>query len=155
MASTSLLGVASLAALWDRRRHPVGVAAFVVSASAISALAGGAALVVLFNAALRCDRRTLGWTALGDPRRLDRLRVDLRDGDADARDDVLIGVLLIGFTVGWGLFVRVRRDLVDSLHERAAGSRKRSGCAPTRRGRRSASGSRGRCTTCSPTGCRC
>src|ERR1700712_737300 len=27
-----VLGVASLAALWDRRRHPVGVAAFVIPA---------------------------------------------------------------------------------------------------------------------------
>src|SRR5258707_8111871 len=33
-----VLGVASLVALWDRRRHPVGVAAFVIPASAFSAL---------------------------------------------------------------------------------------------------------------------
>jgi hypothetical protein len=32
-----LLGVVSLVALWDRRRHPVGVAASVVPASAVSA----------------------------------------------------------------------------------------------------------------------
>src|SRR6185369_8621869 len=55
------LGLASLVALWDRRRHPVGVAAFVIPASIVSALAGGAGLVVLFNAAIRCDRRSLIW----------------------------------------------------------------------------------------------
>jgi signal transduction histidine kinase len=32
----------------------------------------------------------------------------------------VFSVFAIGFIVGWGLFVRVRRDLVDSLHERNA-----------------------------------
>ncbi len=115
-----VLGIASLAALWDRRRHPVGVAAFVVPATAISALAGGAGLVVLFNAAIRCDRRALIWISVGSLAASIVYSLIYATSGYEFRDDVLITILLLGFTVGWGLFVRVRRDLVGQLHERAA-----------------------------------
>ncbi|MBS1860227.1 MAG: sensor histidine kinase [Actinobacteria bacterium] len=112
-----LLGTASLAALWDRRRHPVGVAALVITASAISTFAAGASLVVLFNAAIRCDRRPLAWIVLG------ALGASVVSSFIYVGDGFWISIALslvaIGFAVGWGLFVRVRRDLVDSLHERA------------------------------------
>ncbi len=114
------LGIASLAALWNRRRHPVGVAAFVITASSVSALASGAALVVLFNAVLRCDRRTLAWIALGSVVAMSVSGLLYATSGVDLRDNLVFGVLAIGFAVGWGLFVRVRRDLVDSLHERNA-----------------------------------
>jgi signal transduction histidine kinase len=115
-----VLGVLSLAALWDRRRHPVGVAAFVVPVTAISALAGGAGLIVLFNAAIRCNRRDLIWIALGSVAASIVYALIYATSGPDFRDDVVITILLLGFTVGWGLFVRVRRDLVGQLHERAA-----------------------------------
>jgi len=115
-----VLGVASLAALWDRRRHPVGVAAFVVPVSAISGLAGGAGLAVLFNAAIRCSRRDLIWITVGSFAASVVYALIYSTSGADFRDNVVITVLLLGFTVGWGLFVRVRRDLVGQLHERAA-----------------------------------
>jgi signal transduction histidine kinase len=115
-----VLGLAALAALWDRRRHPVGVAAFVVPVSAIAALAGGAGLAVLFNAAIRCNRRDLFWITVGSLAASMVYSLIYATSGVDFRDDVLITVLLIGVTVGWGLFVRVRRDLVGSLHERAA-----------------------------------
>jgi signal transduction histidine kinase len=114
------LGIASLAALWDRRRHPVGVAAFVIAASTVSALSAGAALAVLFNAVLRCDRRTLGWITLGSIAATVVYGLLYAADGADLRNNLVIGILLIGFAIGWGLFVRVRRDLVDSLHERNA-----------------------------------
>jgi signal transduction histidine kinase len=115
-----VLGLASLAALWDRRRHPVGVAAFVIPAAAVSALSGGAGLVVLFNAAIRCDRRQLFWIILASVASSVVYGLLYATSRPDFRDNLLIGVLLFGFAVGWGLFVRVRRDLIDQLHERAA-----------------------------------
>jgi signal transduction histidine kinase len=115
-----VLGVASVAALWDRRRHPVGVAALVVPASAISALAGGAGLVVLFNAAIRCGRRELAWITLSSGASLVVYWLVYASSWPDLRDNLLLGLLMFGFAIGWGLFVRVRRDLVDSLHERNA-----------------------------------
>jgi signal transduction histidine kinase len=113
------LGIASLAALWDRRRHPVGVAAFVVPAAAISGLAGGAGLAVLFNAALRCSRRDLIWITVASVAASLVYSLLYATSGADFRDSFLVGILLYGFTIGWGLFVRVRRDLVGQLHERA------------------------------------
>jgi signal transduction histidine kinase len=115
-----VLGIGSLTALWDRRRHPVGVAAFVIPASAVSALAGGAGLVVLFNAAIRCDRRALAWIVLGSVASSVVYGLLYATNGVDFRDSFLVGLLLFGFAVGWGLFVRVRRDLIDELHERAA-----------------------------------
>ena len=114
-----VLGVAATAALWDRRRHPVGVAAFVIPAAAVSAFSGGAGLVVLFNAAIRCDRRALGWIVVASLASSVLYSLLYATSVADFRDNVLIGILLFGFAVGWGLFVRVRRDLVVQLHERA------------------------------------
>lgn len=115
-----VLGIAALGALWDRRRHPVGVAAFVVPASVLSSLAGGAGLVVLFNAAIRCNRRDLAWITLASVAGSVVYSLLYATNGADFRDQILVGTLLFGIAIGWGLFVRVRRDLVDSLHERAA-----------------------------------
>jgi signal transduction histidine kinase len=113
------LGLASIAALWDRRRHPVGVAAFVVPASILSSLAGGAALIVLFNAAIRCNRRDLIWITVGSLAASIVYSLLWANSGPDLRDQLIFGTLLFGIAIGWGLFVRVRRDLVDSLRERA------------------------------------
>jgi signal transduction histidine kinase len=115
-----VLGVASAVALWDRRRHPVGVAALVVPAAAISSLAAGAALVVLFNAAIRCRRRELAWITLASVGSFVVYSLIYATSGPDLRDNLLLGMLVLGFAIGWGLFVRVRRDLVDSLRERNA-----------------------------------
>lgn len=112
-----LLGLTALGALWVRRRHPVRVAAFVVPISAVSALAGGAALVVVFNTAIRCDRRTLAWVALAAL--LASILNSLLYDNGEPWAGIVFSFLAVGVTVGWGLFVRVRRDLVESLHERA------------------------------------
>ncbi|HEY0278880.1 MAG TPA: histidine kinase [Solirubrobacterales bacterium] len=114
------LGLAAVAALWDRRRHPVGVAAFVLPVSVISTFAGGAGLIVLFNAAIRCGRRELAWITLAAVTCAAANSVIYASSVPDLRDDLVLGLLMFGFTIGWGLFVRVRRDLVDSLRERNA-----------------------------------
>jgi len=113
------LGLVAIAALWDRRRHPVGVAAVVLAISAVSSLAAGASLAVLFNAAIRCRRRDLAWIVLAAVGACLTYALLYATSFPDARDNILIGVLLMGIAVGWGLFVRVRRDLVIQLHERA------------------------------------
>jgi signal transduction histidine kinase len=114
------LGLAAIASLWDRRRHPVGVAALVIPASAFSALAAGAGLVVLFNAAIRCDRRQLAWILVASVAASVVYGLLYSTSGSDFRDNVVVGILLFGFAIGWGLFIRVRRDLVAQLHERAA-----------------------------------
>ncbi|MBS1879760.1 MAG: sensor histidine kinase [Actinobacteria bacterium] len=113
-----LLGLAACSLLWFRRGHPLAVAAVVLPASAVSGLAGGAALVVVFNAALRCDRRALAWIALGAF--LASASYSALFPAGSYLGDMLITLLLIGIAVGWGLFARSRRALVVSLRERAA-----------------------------------
>ena len=53
------LGVISLIALWWRRRWPAGTGVLITAASAFSAFAAGAALIALFNIALRGTRRQI------------------------------------------------------------------------------------------------
>jgi signal transduction histidine kinase len=113
-----LLGIAAIALLWFRRSHPRGIALFVIPVAAISGLASGAAVIVVFNAALRCDRRTLSWIAVGCFASSVIFAALFPEGSFVG--NVLIGLLIVGFAVGWGLFARARRDLVASLHERAA-----------------------------------
>src|SRR4029079_15685909 len=55
------IGLPCLAAMWWRRRYPVELGAFVLAASAVSALAAGPSLFFVFNAAIRAPRRALGW----------------------------------------------------------------------------------------------
>ena len=60
------LGVISVIALWWRRRWPAGVGLLITVASAFSAFSAGAALIALFNIALRGTRRQIiAVTAVG------------------------------------------------------------------------------------------
>jgi signal transduction histidine kinase len=111
-------GLLACGALWFRRRHPVGVAALVIAVSAVSGLAVGAAIVVVFNAAIRAGRGALAWIVLASLASAAVFSV-IYPGKDSYMTNMLISALLIAIAVGWGLFARARRDLVGSLHERA------------------------------------
>jgi signal transduction histidine kinase len=114
------LAVGSVAclALWLRRRHPVGVAVFTILASGLFAMAGGAGFIALFNAALRAPRRTL--LPLAALSLVVSVFFPLAVPEADPFVfQVVLGVLLTAVAIGWGLFVRVRRELIVSLRDRA------------------------------------
>ena len=113
-----VVGTAVCATLWVRRRYPVEVAVVAVVASAFFAMAGGAALVAVFNAAIRASRRAL--VAL--------VALALVSGaifpllyPSSGRwwEQFLFGLLLIAVALGWGLFTRARREVIRSLRERA------------------------------------
>jgi signal transduction histidine kinase len=111
-------GVASLLALWVRRSRPVAVAVFTLVAALFSGLAAGASMVALFNAALRAPRRSFaGIVALSIPPAI--LYPLLYPGGDPYLTQVIVGGLLTGVMIGWGLFARARRELVRSLRERA------------------------------------
>lgn len=112
------LAVVACLALWVRRRHPLAVGILAIGASALSGGAVGAALAAMFTVAVHCRPR---WTA-----RLAVLSVatsainpliyesehTYRLGSAE------FGLAATVVAVGYGLYVRVRRELVLSLHER-------------------------------------
>jgi signal transduction histidine kinase len=113
------VGIPCLAAMWWRRRHPVGLGAFVLAASSVSALAGGPSLFFIFNAAIRAPRRALGWLiglALAATAIFPLLYPGRHEGWLF---QAVFGSLIVAIAVGWGLFVRARRELVQSLRERA------------------------------------
>jgi signal transduction histidine kinase len=111
-------GVAALLALWLRRTRPVAVAVFTLVVSLFSALAAGAGLVAVFNAALRASRRSFAAiVALSLPPVF--LFPLLYPTDDPYATQVIVGTLLTGIVIGWGLFARARRQLVLSLRERA------------------------------------
>jgi signal transduction histidine kinase len=112
------LGVVAYVALWFRRAHPVAVGIIAGAASLASGTAGGPALLALFNVAIRGSRRAIvGIAALA----LASTAIFplLYAGDELYSTQLVLGVLITGFVVGWGLFVRVQRELVLSLRERA------------------------------------
>ena len=123
LAADTVAWAAGAAAVWARRRWPVGTALFLVALSTFSELSGGAMLVALYGVALRRPTRTA-----------------VAVGAASVAAAVLFGVLrpepglpytfnllfaaavggVLSFAVlGWGMYARARRSLVESLRERA------------------------------------
>ena len=114
-----VLAVAACLSLWLRRRHPLAVALFAVGASALSDGAAGAALAGVFTVAVHCPSR---WTT----------RVAVLSVVASAIDPLIYGtehrytlgsvefdLVATAVAVGYGLYVRERRELLFSLRERA------------------------------------
>jgi signal transduction histidine kinase len=113
-----IVGTAVCATLWVRRRYPVEVAVVAVVAAAFFAMAGGAALVALFNAAIRASRRAL--IAIVALTLVSLAIFPLLYPSAGAWwEQTLFGSLLIAVVLGWGLFTRARREVIRSLRERA------------------------------------
>jgi signal transduction histidine kinase len=112
------LGTIACLALWRRRQNPTAVGVLSAGFAGISAAAGGAGLVVIFNAAIRSSPRGLA-VVVGVGLVAAAVYAGLYPGDG-AYDwgGLVIGFLLTVVAVGWGLFVRSRRALIASLRER-------------------------------------
>ena len=114
------VGIGASLTLWRRRAQPVGVAVVTVLASSIFAMPAGAALLAIFNAAIRVPRQSLAAiAALAVAADVTFLVVN-----PDARSRSFLGQLLFALLVtavalGWGLLVRARRELVGSIRDRA------------------------------------
>ena len=111
-------GTAVCLSLWVRRSHPVGVAVAAVIIAAFSAMAGGAVVIAVFNAALRASRRFL-LVLVGMSLVSLAIFPLLYPSVGSFALQFLFGVLLLAVAIGWGLFARARRELVYSLRERA------------------------------------
>lgn len=113
-----VVGLAACGALWVRRDHPLAVGIGVIAVSAISGMAGGASVVAMFTVAIYCrPRRTaevmlLSFAAAG-------IYGGLYTHHGEYHfSDLFAGLAATVIASAWGLFVRVRRELVLSLHER-------------------------------------
>ena len=113
-----VVGIAALISLRWRRTHPGAVGIGVGAVSLVILTTSGANLTATFNAAIRARGRDLAviaglliaW-AFASP----LLYPPANSYWVDAG----VCLLLTGVVLGWGLFVRARRELVRSLREQA------------------------------------
>ncbi|WP_030348739.1 sensor histidine kinase [Streptomyces sp. NRRL S-1022] len=118
-ALDQVLGALACGAVWLRRRWPAGLAVAMVPVAFLSNTAGGADVVALFTLAVHRPFRYVAWVA-GVSVALLPVFFRLRpDPDVPYLVAVASGVLLTAAMVGWGMFVRSRRQLVLSLRDRA------------------------------------
>ncbi|MEU0409953.1 histidine kinase [Streptomyces griseorubiginosus] len=114
-----LLGALACAAVWLRRRWPVGLAAATIPLGLLSDSAGGACAIALFTLAVHRPFRYVAWVG-GINIVLVPVTFRLRpDADLPYVVSVVFAVLLISAIIGWGLLVRSKRQLMLSLRDRA------------------------------------
>ncbi|WP_309237805.1 sensor histidine kinase [Streptomyces albidus (ex Kaewkla and Franco 2022)] len=116
------VGALACAALFLRRRWPVQLAVLLLVAGTYSHFVTGATVVAVFTVAAGRTLRTTGWVAAlaFAPVPLFLARGPELEDPATV-SGITYFVLLTG-SIGWGLYVRSRRQLVASLRERADGA---------------------------------
>jgi signal transduction histidine kinase len=114
-----LTGALACAAVWLRRRWPLGLAVAMTAVTFVSDTAGGAGLIALFTLAVHRPFRYVAWVG-GINVALVPFYYWLRpDADVPYVVSVLFAGLLTLAIVGWGMFVRAKRQLMVSLRDRA------------------------------------
>ncbi|MFF1715394.1 sensor histidine kinase [Streptomyces sp. NPDC058268] len=114
-----VIGALACAAVWLRRRWPVGLAVAMVLVSVVSDTAGGALAVALFTLAVHRPFRYVGWIGGASICLMPFIYWVRPDADVPFLVAVLFGVLVNASVIGWGMFVRSRRHLLLSLRDRA------------------------------------
>jgi signal transduction histidine kinase len=124
-ASTALLVLdaammaPTVGALWVRRRYPFAVGLITIGGAAVSNGSGGAALAAMFSAAIYCRQRRVA-ALFGLSLVSSAITPLLYHGQGSYEGhNLVLGVLGTIIATVFGAFVRVRRDLVLSLRERA------------------------------------
>lgn len=120
-----VVGIASIVSLRWRRSHPAAVGIGTGLVSVLIITVSGANLAAAFNAAIRARGRDLAIVA-GLLVAWAFVNPLLYPPDPDAPPvsgsywfDVGASLLMAGVVIGWGLFVRARRELVRSMRAQA------------------------------------
>jgi len=114
-----VVGVATVIALWWRRRWPFAIGLVTLVPGALSGFAAGAGLFGLFNVALRGTRRQLLVLAAVAFVVAAVYPLVYPDEDLPYFINLALGSLITALVISWGLFTRTQRDLLLSSHERA------------------------------------
>ncbi|MFI1356334.1 histidine kinase [Streptomyces sp. NPDC020898] len=112
------IGAFSCAAVWLRRRWPLGLAVAMLAVSLVSTTAGGAGLVALFSLAVHRPFRYVGPVSGFSVAVIPFFYWLRPDPDLSYFVSVVLSVLLTATAVGWGMFVRSKRQLMLSLRDR-------------------------------------
>ncbi|WP_419796016.1 sensor histidine kinase [Streptomyces mexicanus] len=114
-----VLGALSCGVVWLRRRHPLALAAAMVPVGFMSDTSAGTGLVALFTLAVHRPFRYVAWIA-GTQLALLPVHYKLRpDPDLPYLGIIAFSAVLSLSVVGWGMFVRSKRQLMLSLRDRA------------------------------------
>ncbi len=114
------VGLIACVALTVRRRWPVWVAALVTLAGAVSTVTVLAVPIALFTVAVHRETRVALWTAAAGLATLAPHALLYPQWSDPPWAQVEWGVVITIATLGWGLLVRSRRQLVTSLREQVA-----------------------------------
>jgi hypothetical protein len=154
-AADVVAGGLGCAGLWLRRRWPVGLALILVALSTFSEVVAGAMVVALLTVAIHRPPRTTGRVyALSVLAALVYVVVRPEPGVPPVLL-FLLGVVIQGAAVGWGLFIHYRRRLVESLRDRAVRAETEAQLRAEQVQQRARDEIARRCTTSSATGCPC
>ncbi|MBK8295165.1 MAG: histidine kinase dimerization/phosphoacceptor domain-containing protein [Solirubrobacterales bacterium] len=117
IAMVVVFGLISCLGLFYRRRWPVGVGVFVVIVGFTGPLAGGAYLIALLNLAIRRP-----WRFAAALSAFTVLTAPLYLALYPSGDPILLYMFLLTIVssgvVAWGMYIRARRELVESLRAR-------------------------------------
>jgi signal transduction histidine kinase len=114
-----LLGALACAAVWLRRRWPLGLAALLVPLGFLSTTSSGACVVALFSLAVHRPLQYVAWVGGAELALIPVLAWARPDPTLAYGPAVAWSVLIIVTAIGWGMFVRSKRQLMLSLRERA------------------------------------
>ncbi|WP_406005982.1 histidine kinase [Streptomyces sp. NBC_00637] len=118
-AADQLLGALACAAVWLRRRWPLGLAIAMVPLGFLSTTSAGACTVALFTLAVHRPFRYVAWVGGAQVALFPLLAWVRPDPTLAYAPSVAWSVLFTVTVIGWGMFVRSRRQLMLSLRDRA------------------------------------
>ncbi|MEU5070994.1 sensor histidine kinase [Streptomyces asoensis] len=118
-AADQLLGALACAAVWLRRRWPVALAAAMVPLGFLSTTSAGACTVALFSLAVHRPFRCVAWVGGAEIALIPLLAWARPDPTLSYVPAVAWSVLFTVTAIGWGMFVRSKRQLMLSLRDRA------------------------------------
>ncbi|MFP3987086.1 histidine kinase [Streptomyces sp. E11-3] len=119
MVLDQLIGALACAAVWLRRRWPVGLAVALMVAGVLSDSSGGAGLIALFTVAVHRPFRYVAWIGGASVATIPLILWLRPEDEMPYPVTIAFLVLLTAMVIGWGMFVRSRRQLLLSLRDRA------------------------------------
>jgi signal transduction histidine kinase len=118
LAVDFVVGMALCLTLWFRRRWPLQLAIIGAAVSTFSETAGVAALILILTVAIHRPLRTtvlvFGVNAISLA-----AYIKIRDRPDDPAATVIAAISIYLAVAGWGLYIRSRRQLLQTLRDRA------------------------------------
>ncbi|MFM9614429.1 sensor histidine kinase [Streptomyces niveiscabiei] len=114
-----VVGALSCAAVWLRRRWPLAVAVAMIPVGLISVSAGGAGLIVMFTLIVHRPLKQAAWVCAASLAVMPVFYWLRPAPNTHYLASLALTLVMSACVLGWGLFVRSKRQLMLSLRDRA------------------------------------